>query len=76
MREERGFKAVSILEVSSGKTSNRINDGLAKALLNLLGHVLYLLTLAITWPQRILGQEGSLVVAAQVYGDVRRQPHA
>jgi hypothetical protein len=32
-------------------------------------------TLAITWPQGVLGQEGSLAVAAQVYGDVRRKHH-
>jgi hypothetical protein len=29
------------------------------------------LTLAITWPQEDLAEEGSLVVAAQVHGDVR-----
>jgi hypothetical protein len=33
-------------------------------------------TLAITWPQGALGEEDSLVEAAQVHGDVIRPPAA
>jgi len=32
------------------------------------------LTLAITWPQRVFGEEGNHAVAAQVYGIVSRFP--
>jgi hypothetical protein len=33
-------------------------------------------TLAITWPQGVLGEEDSLMEAAQVHGDVIRLPAA
>jgi hypothetical protein len=72
MREERGFEAVSIFEVGSGKTPNRINDGLAEALLNLLGHVLYPLTLPLSGRLRDLAISADSTVACPIEGLVRR----